>query len=143
MTLEQFEELKKKVESDTTITFSNITDQILRIPQLYTEYLSLYTQQLRLLKRASMSVTMKYGELYHKYKFPNSNDGLNFQYHLDTKTEIDIYINSNSEYVKLKSQVQFQELVVKFLEEVLDNLKKIRFDVKNYIELMKLQNGSL
>ena len=76
----------------------------------------------------------KYGKLYEKYKFNHTQT-------LDTKGEIEAWINSDPVYVKLLKELAEQEVVCKYLEGVVDKMSKLSFDLKNFIEYKKFLSG--
>jgi len=141
MKIEDFEKLKNKVKSELELNQDNIEQQSIRSGTLHQKYLAIYMKELRTYNRMVAEKEKLYGELYHKYKYPSADDGIGFQFSLDTKGEIDTYINSNNDYYQKRLNIQNQEIVVKYLERVLDSINKMSFHIKNYIELMKLKHG--
>lgn len=138
MNLEQYQVLKKKVEEDLLVDESNAAEKSLKFSSLYSKYLSLYMQELRILKTISVEKDKLYGELYHKYKFNTDKD---FNYQLDSGKEIDTYVRKNESFYKKCLDFQNQEIIVKYLEETLSNLNNTGYRIKNYIELLKLKMG--
>jgi hypothetical protein len=132
MTLEQFKSLKTKVESDLDLTDSNAAEKSLKLSSLYSKYLGLYIQELKLLKTTSTEKDKLYGELYHKYKFKND-------FQLDSAKEIDTYIRADDSFYNKCLEFQNQEIIVKYLEEVLQNIKNAGYAIKNHLEFVKLK----
>ena len=132
MNLEQFKVLKAKVEDDLLVDESNAAEKSLKFSSLYSKYLALYMQELRLLKTLNTDKDKLFGELYHFYKFEN-----NFQ--LDSSKEIETYVRSNLKFYNKCLEFQNQEIIVKYLEEVLQNITNTGYRVKNYVELLKLK----
>jgi hypothetical protein len=134
MTLEQFAKLKEIVEKELQITEDNIEQMSIKSGTLYHKYLKIYSLELQKLKEIAIYKEKVYGELYHKYKFEG-------QYQLSTKTEVDVYVKSDGIYYKKCLEEANQEIIVKYLEAVVDSILKNGFQIKNYIELMKLKQG--
>lgn len=134
MTLDQFKKLKEIVEKELEITEDNIEQMSIKSGNLYHKYLKLYSQELQKLKEIAIYKEKVYGELYHKYKFEG-------QYELSTKTEVDVYVKSDEIYYNKCLEEANQEIIVKYLEAVVDSILKMGFQIKNYIELQKLKNG--
>jgi hypothetical protein len=134
MNLEQFKALKAKVEINLDVDESNAAEKSLKFSSLYSKYLALYMQELRLLKTLSTEKDKLYGELYHNFKFKNN-------YQLDSSKEIETYVRSDQSFYQKCLDFQNQEIVVKYLEETLQNINSTGYRIKNYIELLKLKMG--
>jgi len=132
MNLEKFKVLKTKVEIDLFVDESNAAEKSLKFSSLYSKYLSLYMQELRLLKNILTEKDKLYGELYHKFKFKND-------YQLDSSKEIDTYVRSDESFYQKCLDFQNQEIVVNYLEQTLQNITNTGYRIKNYIELLKLR----
>lgn len=129
-----FKRLQNKVVSDLDFNDENVLEKSTRIPTFYQRYLELYIDEIRQLKKISLTVDAKYGELYKYYKY---NDNHSW----DNKAEIVSQINTNKEYNELRQELVKREFVVKYLEEVLDNIKRMSFSIKNFIDLKKFNAG--
>ncbi|MEM4261310.1 MAG: recombination mediator protein UvsY [Candidatus Woesearchaeota archaeon] len=134
MNLEQYKALKAKVEEDLAIDESNAADKSLKFSSMYSKYLALYLQELRILKNLSLEKDKLYGDLYHKLKFKND-------YQLDSSKEIDTYVRSDESFYKKSLDVQNQEIVVKYLEETLQNINNTGYRIKTYVDFLKLRMG--
>jgi hypothetical protein len=134
MNIDQFKLLKSNTETEINVTEDNISEKSIKFASIYNKYLSLYIQELRILKKLTLDKDKIYGELYNKFKFNN-----NFQ--LDTNKEIDVYVRADDKYYNVSLDLQNQEMVVKYLEEVLQNINNTGYRIKNYIELQKLKQG--
>lgn len=134
MTNEMFLKLKRRADLDLQFTEENAIEMAMKIPNLYQRYLNVYIDELRDLKSLDISVDKKYGELYKYYKFDDNRAWGN-------KGEIDTQINSNEGYTDLKRESIQKEFVVKYLEEVLANINRMSFSVKNFIDLQKFKAG--
>jgi hypothetical protein len=134
MNIDQFKLLKSNTETEINVTEDNISEKSIKFTSIYNKYLSLYIQELRILKKLTLDKDKIYGELYNKFKFNN-----NFQ--LDTNKEIDVYVRADDKYYNVSLDLQNQEMVVKYLEEVLQNINNTGYRIKNYIELQKLKQG--
>ena len=136
MTEENFNSIKLRSQNDLVIDENNVLETSLNLGKTYNNYLRVYSNEYRTLKEMMIELDKKYGELYHKYKY-----GKDFDYALNNKGEVDIYINSDPTYCEYLKFVKFQEVVVKFLENHLDCLSKMSYSIKNYIELKKIKLG--
>lgn len=134
MDLEKYKELKLKVENDLVVNETNAAEKSLAFARLYSKYTSLYLQELRLLKKMATEKDKLYGELYHEFKFKSD-------FQLDNRNEIDIYVKANERYYNKCLAFQNQEIVVKYLEETLQNITTTGYRIKNYVDLLKLKMG--
>lgn len=57
------------------------------------------------------------------------------------KSEIDIWVKANDDYVELSSLLQEQKAKVKFIESCFDRLNKLGYEVKNAIDWRKYMDG--
>ena len=73
-----------------------------------------------------------YGDLYHEYKFKSD-------FQLDNRGEIDVYIKANDKYYNKCLEYQTQEIIVKYIEETLQNITTTGYRIKNYVDLLKLK----
>lgn len=134
MTNKQFNRLKKIVEQQLRLDENNIEKMSIQSGTLYHKYLKFYLQELHILKEIGVTKDKIYGELYHKYKYEGD-------YQLSTKTEVDVYVKNDQKYYTKCLEEANQEIIVKYLECVVDSIMKMGFQIKNYIELIKIRNG--
>ena len=134
MNLEKFELLKQRADKDIKVDLSNIVEKSLKFSSIYHNYSKLYIDELKQLKELSLEKEKIFGELYDKYKFHND-------YKLDSKTEIEIYVKSDKQYFEIAQKYYQQESIVKYLEQLIDNINKVGYNIKNYIELEKIKLG--
>lgn len=129
-----FRKLKQKVIKDLEFNDDNVLEKSTKIPTYYQRYLELFIDEMKELKKINLKVDTKYGELYKYYKYEDNRTW-------DNKAEIVSQINTNQEYNDLRKEQVKREFVVKYLEEVLDNIKRMSFSIKNFIDLKKFNAG--
>lgn len=129
-----FRNLKATAKKDLQFNADNAGQKAIEMPNLYQKYLDFYIDQMREMKELQVKIDFKYGELYKHYKFEDNHSWGN-------KGEIETQINSNSEFYELKKEMVKKEFVIKYLEEVLDNIKRMSFSIKNFIDLEKFKAG--
>jgi len=134
MTLEQLEKLKVKVNNDLQLTDANVLDKSLNLPILYQKYLDVFISQMRVFKNLERDKQNMYSKKYHHYKFEGD-------FQLDSKGEIETYINGDDDYDELLRKYNVQALVIEYLENVLDNIKKLTFTIKNYVTFKMFLSG--
>lgn len=134
MNLAQLKTYLKKIEKYITFDESNILQKTSNFPILTHKLINLLTDEIKNLKDLELQKKVKYGKLYKYYKTEDD-------YNWSNKLEIDSQIYSHKDYVKVCQDLNEEELVVKRLEETLDNVKKISFHIRNFIEWKKFTEG--
>ncbi len=129
-----FNKLKKLAEREIKFNEETALDISTRVPNLYQKYLDIYVNELRLYKSHMTNIDKTYGELYKKIKHHDN-------YEWGNKNEIESQINAHPDYHKLRVAANEQEYIVKYLEGVLDNIKRLSFSIKNYIDIQKFRAG--
>ena len=132
MEVSAFKRLQKDIKDRLVLDEDRLYDSTMRMGTLYQDYLEVYISELADLKGIMLKMDKLYGHLYDKYK--NSSDKSWTQ-----KGEIESQIYSNDDYHMLRVKKAKQEVMVKFLEESLSNIKSFGFTIKNTIELKKMQ----
>lgn len=134
MKKESFEQLKKHIEESLTLDKENVMNKTLELSMLHDNVLRLYLKESRNLKILKTERDYLYGKKYHHYKFQ-------FEYELGPKNEIETYIFADDEYHQKRLIVQEQEVVVDYLQGVMDNIKQTSFQIKAYVDLLRIQQG--
>jgi hypothetical protein len=129
-----FKKLKVLAEKEIQFTEKNALEISERVPNFFQKYLDIYTEELRTLKMLEVDREKKYGELYKHFKHKD-------QYEWTQKAEIESQMNADPSYYELRMQIVQQEYIVKYLEQVLDNIKRLSYSIKNWIEIRKFQAG--
>ena len=123
-----FEETLQFDESDAKLTALTKS-----LPGIYQKAIAMFTEQYQTCNNLKTLKEDMYGKIYKKHKITDSRSF--------SKPEIDIIIQSDDNYRKLKIEYNTQEMYLKYLEFTIDNIKKISFQVKNYIEIKKFFAG--
>lgn len=134
MTVEEFNKLKVIIEKDTTLEESKMLETSIKLPSLYQKYLSIYMNEVNILKTMRADQENNYGTLLKKFKYEDS-------YKWDTKAEIESQISGDSKYHERKLLIAKQEFMVDYLEKTLENIQRMGFSVKNWIEIKKFLVG--
>ncbi len=135
MNREDFQKLVEFTKDKFNINESNIMEKSLLLFSSYNYYNDLYIHELRILKKKLIEKESIYGEVYQAFRTGKMN------LELKHKTEIDPFINSNAVYKNICLEIIDQEMVVRYLEETLDIIKKSSYHINNIITLIKLKNG--
>lgn len=131
----QVRTLKKKIDEDFDFTPTNVQNKILELPKLYSKYKALYLKQRKILKNINTAIKTTREKLLKYIKFGD------YEYHLERASDIEDAIQAQPEMQELMDAKDDQEAIVEWLKEVYTNTTKMSYQLRNYIELMKLRNG--
>lgn len=129
-----FNKLKLLAEKEIQFTEETVAYMSTRVPNLYQKYLDIYINELREYKSVNTEMEKMYGEIYKQVKH---HDG----YEWGNRNEIDSQVNTKPKYHALRIKANEQEYIVKYLEGVLDNIKRLSFSIKNFIDIQKFRAG--
>lgn len=135
MNQENFVKIKEIIEEKLKISEDENAIVLMskNMPSNFQLVLDIFINELKLFKKMQKDKEKKYSELYKEYKE---------KYNLSlTKDEIKTYCNSNEEYYKICVDLDNQEVIVKYFEMTLDNIKRMSYDIKNWIEIKKFYAG--
>jgi hypothetical protein len=135
LTVEQFEKLKIQAEKDLTIKddFAAL-NKSKDISSIHQRYISLLTQEILTAKHLGIKRARLYQKLYHQFKFENN-------FTLDSSKEIEVYINGHEDMIIVETDLALQQTVVRFLEDTCDNLKRLAYTLKTYLDMKKFLAG--
>lgn len=131
----KFEDLKNEAENDLNLDETNIKQKSLENSRIYTKWLNYFREVSKAYKEIEDKKNKKYRELYEYYRD---------DYSIKLKTnEIDIYVKSEQEFITLNRQLNNYKSILEYIEGVLKEISRMNFNIKNYIEWQKFQNGVL
>ena len=140
------EEIMDMWTQDARIDDVDLDRESLGVPNLHAKYLKvLYQQKLKLRKLNIQKKTLVkvLGE-YYKGDLNNPEDLKDIQRepwsHTILKADINSYVDSDEEMIKLLTKTAYQEEVVLLLEDIMKNINNRTFHIKNAIEWRKLTN---
>ena len=134
MTENTFEKLKEQVQKDLHFDESNILSKMLTIPKLMIRYNLIFQKQLEHYKLLLVKKDETYGKLYEKYKYSG-------KYTLSTKGEVEAFVFSDDEWIELSRNIVSQESYLKFVENILTDIKQLNYTIKNFVEYKKFLEG--
>ena len=141
MNLEQFQEMWKK---DSVIDGDLYCEESTKIPQLHMKYME-YHNTFSLMKKEreiEMKRLIKEKWLYYKGKAPSSvYKETPFDFKLTTKEEINMFIESDDDIMKLQYRIDYLEQTLLYLDSVLRMINNRNFQIKNAIDWEKFKNG--
>jgi ribosome-associated translation inhibitor RaiA len=128
-----FEDIQKEYAEDIQWDEFNASSKISKLSSYVVKYQNMYYNGLKKLNTITEALGKKYQELYIYYK-------LDFEIKLKD-TEIKTFIETNSEYLSLKTAKAKLENQINYFEDCIKNLNNMRWDIKTYLEFEKFKQG--
>jgi len=142
----KFSDIKKMVNNDLNIDETELATESLKIPQIHNKYIVILSDEKILLSKLKTDMKRLIREKWLYYSGKMSEDELKdrgwepFQLNI-LKTDIDKFIESDTEIITLINSLSVQEQKVSYLEEIIKNINGRQWMIKSAIEWMKFTNG--
>ena len=138
-------EIQDQVKRDLKINDLELDIESLRIPRLHTKYLQLLTENSLKLKKANGELAVLKRNKWIYYTGKASEDVYkekgDFPLKLKTKDEERTFIEADEDIQKKKTEVEYYETVVDYLQEIVKQIGQRNFQIKNAIEWRKFEAG--
>ena len=139
------EELQILAEKDLKINDTELDLESLKTPQLHNKYLKHLNKFKLLLSKSQIDYYTMRKEKWEYYtgKAPAkvyAEKPFNLKI---LKTDIDKYMESDDELVKLKSKVEYIQTVIDFLDSTIKQISNRGFQIKNAIDWRKFTSGAI
>ena len=140
MTLEELENL---ADVDLKINDIELDIESLKIPQLHNKYSKFHNQFINLLKKSEQNRDILIREKWEYYTGKASPSVYQVQpFNLKIlRQDVDKYIRSDSEVVKLEQKIAYLQTIVNYLEKTIRIISNRTFQIKNAIEWRKFTSG--
>lgn len=136
-------EIESMWEEDCKIDPDNLHLESIKIPSLHSKYYQIYNN-ISLLKKLEENKFLEIQKdkwLYYSGKAdPEVYKKTPFD-HRVMKSDLDKYLNSDSDILKSKTKIDYYQLMLKFLESIIKSIETRTFVIKNSIEFMKFTAG--
>lgn len=132
-----FEKIREMWGKDSIINDTKLDEEALRIPQLHSKYLNLYSDYIMLKEKYEMEQKVLLRELWEYYSGKAEHP---FEIKL-LKQDIPMYVESDERYQNNLNKIKYYTNIVSFLKEVLSSINSRSFIIKNSIEFKKFING--
>ena len=141
MNLESIQEMWKQ---DSVIDGDLYCEESTKIPQLHMKYMEFHNtfSLMKKEKELDMKRLIKEKWFYYKGKAPSSvYKEMPFDFKLTTKEEINMFIESDDDIMKLQYRIDYIEQTLLYLDSVLRMINNRNFQIKNAIDWEKFKNG--
>ena len=139
------EELQQQADKDLKINDAELDLESLKTPQLHNKYLKHLNNFKLLLTRAKTYVNIMKKVKWEYYTGKPSPE-IYKQKPFDLKIlkqDIDKYLESDEDLIKLTQKVEYLQTVVDFLESTVRQISNRSFAIKNAIEWKKFTSGAI
>ena len=139
------EELQQQADKDLKINDAELDLESLKTPQLHNKYLKHLNNFKLLLTRAKTDVNIM-KKVKWEYYTGKASPEIYKQKPFDLKIlkqDIDKYLESDEDLIKLTQKVEYLQTVVDFLESTVRQISNRRFAIKNAIEWKKFTSGAI
>ena len=141
-----FEELQAQIEKDLSFDETQLDTESLRIPQLHNKYLKhLYSEKLMLKKLRNDMGEMS--RLKHEYYTGKMDEATLKEKGWEPfllrvlRSDIDMYLDSDKDIIKLRGRIQLQEVRVDYIEAVVKGIANRGWVIRNAIDWKKFLGG--
>ena len=141
-----FEELQAQIEKDLSFDENQLDTESLRIPQLHNKYLKhLYSEKLMLKKLRNDMGEMS--RLKHEYYTGKMDEATLKEKGWEPfllrvlRSDIDMYLDSDKDIIKLRGRIQLQEERVDYIEAVVKGIANRGWVIRNAIDWKKFLGG--
>lgn len=141
----KFSDLEQELQNDfPKIELGvDLAQESLKIPALFSKWMQFYNAEKLILNKYRSEAKKLYKRLLEYYSGQASAEvyhekPLNIKI---LKSEIDKYIELDSEMIQMKERIENQETKVKFIEETIRAIRDRNFIIKNAIEYSKFISG--
>jgi len=138
-------EIQDQVKRDLKINDLELDIESLRIPRLHIKYLQFLTENSLKLKKANGELAVLKRNKWIYYTGKASEDVYkekgDFPLKLKTKDEERTFIEADEEIQKKKTEEEYYETIVDYLQEIVKQIGQRNFQIKNAIEWRKFEAG--
>ncbi len=130
----KFDELKEQYDIDITLEEEMIDRQCISLPKVLAKYQFFYHDLLNEITTADDNLRRMYHEMYVNHKMGNGdlkNLTLN-------ATELKQLLESSIVYREVQKKMSLKKNQLLLVEEMIENLKSIRYSVNNYLTYKKI-----
>jgi uncharacterized protein (DUF952 family) len=136
--------VQKMWEKDSKIDVDNLHTESLNIPVLHAKYFEIYNNLLLLKKRSEQ---LRKNIRHEKYEYfsgkadPEIYIENPFPKKIRDKDTLQKYLDADEKLSQASLKVEYYDVILNYLENILKVLQNRTYQIKNAIEFMKFQSG--
>ena len=140
------DKIKEMVEADLKIDGTELGDESTRIPQLHGKYINIYHDEsldLRKLEADYKTLRKQKWEYYNGKMSQEELTNLGWEPfgHRILRQDMDIYMDSDADMVRIVSKIEMQRAKVDYLDSVIKGINNRQWVIRNAIEWRKFMSG--
>lgn len=126
--------MKDEILEDMRLDEENFMEKSLRVPMIFSKWLERFIKAKAKYMEIKTDLDRIYGERYEYYKT---------EYVRELKiSEIEAYILKDPIYIEKLREYNNIKLYVEFLTSIMETVRGLSFNIKNYIEAKKFYSGA-
>ena len=142
-----FDEIKRNVTNDIPMDKTELDVESMKTPQLHNKYLIIYSDEKLILGKlqSDLSVLRKDKWLYYTGKMSQEQlEERNWEpFDLNIlKTDIDKFLDSDEDIIRLSNKILLQREKVNYLENVIKIINNRQWSIRSTIDWLKFTNGT-
>tara|TARA_R110002012_G_scaffold285033_1_gene476009 strand:+ start:798 stop:1232 length:435 start_codon:yes stop_codon:yes gene_type:complete len=139
-------DLYEMVQQDLEIDKTELDTESLKTPQLHNKYLIMYSQEKLKLEQLLSEKKIKRKNKWLYYTGKMSEEQLRFYgwepFDLNIlKTDVDRFIDSDDDIIKLSAKITLQQEIVDYLEGVIKVISNRQWNIKAALDWIKFTQG--
>jgi hypothetical protein len=140
------DKIKEMVEVDLKIDGTELGDESTRIPQLHGKYINIYHDESLVLRKLEADYKTLRKQKWEYYNGKLSQEELNALGwepfgHRILRQDMDIYMDSDADMVRIVSKIEMQRAKVDYLDSVIKGINNRQWVIRNAIEWRKFMSG--
>jgi hypothetical protein len=140
------ERIREMVEVDLKMDGTELADESIRIPQLHNKYLNIFHDENLVLRKYETDYKILRRQKWEYYSGKMSEDDLkSFGYqpfdHRILRQDLDVYLESDSDLLKIQSKVELQKQKVEYIDSLLKGINSRQWIIRNAIDWKKFISG--
>jgi len=142
----ELSEIKKMAYQDMPIDDTELDIESLKIPQLHNKYLNIFHDEKLILCKAETDYKSLLKTKWEYYTGKLDEEQLEeygwepFPFKI-LKNDIQLYLDADSELIKLKNKIQYQKEKVSYLESILKSINNRQWSIRGAIDWRKFISG--
>ena len=130
-------------EEDSKIDPDNLHQESLKIPSLHSKYYKIYNNiiLLKKMEENKYKILKKEKWLYYSGKAEPEVYKTNPFDHKVLKPDLDKYMDADSDLIKVISKIEYNQIMISYLDGILKTILNRTYQIKNAIEYMRFTAG--
>lgn len=140
------DKIKEMVETDLKIDGTELGDESTRIPQLHGKYINIYHDESLVLRKLEADYKTLRKQKWEYYNGKMSQEELTrlgwepFGHRI-LRQDMDIYMESDEDMIRIVSKIEMQRAKVDYLDSVIKGINNRQWVIRNAIEWRKFMSG--